>query len=318
MRDHLDGFSDLSILVLGDVMLDRFIWGMSIGSLPRHRSRWCMWEKEDFYPGGAANVARNLAPFAKDVFVCGLIGMDGNGDTLQQTLNEAGVICTRMVRDPEFDTICKTRVIARQQQVVRIDRERRRALSREQVEGILQNIQAMGRTDRRNHSRRLRQRLPRHPDLSKELPESPNRQDWSSLLIPTPRNPLPYHGVTAVKPNRKEAFEIAGMTDGLHPHPAPSGRQSPPSGRQKAPRDLGHSRTFLSLWGNRACCSSRKTKTLVIFLPVPRRSLMSRVPATQPSLSSRSLLLPGKILSAPRKLPITPHPGWLESSELPS
>ena len=220
MRDHLDGFSDLSILVLGDVMLDRFIWGNVDRISPEAPVPVVHVEKEDFYPGGAANVARNLAPFAKDVFVCGLIGMDGNGDTLQQTLNEAGVICTRMVRDPEFDTICKTRVIARQQQVVRIDRERRRALSREQVEGILQNVQAMaGQIDGiilEDYAKGF---------LDTRLVEGITRIAKQTGLVitvdPNPRNPLPYHGVTAVKPNRKEAFEIAGMTDGLHPHPQP-------------------------------------------------------------------------------------------------
>ena len=60
MRDHLDGFSDLSILVLGDVMLDRFIWGNVDRISPEAPVPVVHVEKEDFYPGGAANVARNL------------------------------------------------------------------------------------------------------------------------------------------------------------------------------------------------------------------------------------------------------------------
>ena len=220
LHELVTGFSNLNILVLGDVMLDRFIWGNVDRISPEAPVPVVQVEKENFYPGGAANVARNLAPFAKDVFACGLIGMDSNGDTLQQTLSESGIICTRMVRDAEFDTICKTRVIAQHQQVVRIDRERRRNLRNEQVQGILENIRTMtGQIDAiilEDYAKGF---------LDSRLVEGVTRIASEAGLVitvdPNPRNPLPYHGVTAVKPNRRETFEIAGMTDVPHPHPHP-------------------------------------------------------------------------------------------------
>lgn len=220
LHELINGFSKLNILVLGDVMLDRFIWGNVDRISPEAPVPVVQVEKENFYPGGAANVARNLAPFAKDVFACGLIGMDANGDTLQQTLSDSGIICTRMVRDAEFDTICKTRVIAQHQQVVRIDRERRRSLTSEQIEGILENIRSMtGQIDAiilEDYAKGF---------LDARLVEGVTRIASEAGLVitvdPNPRNPLPYHGVTAVKPNRREAFEIAGMVDSPHPHPHP-------------------------------------------------------------------------------------------------
>lgn len=217
MQDLITDFSRLNILVLGDVMLDRFIWGNVERISPEAPVPVVHVEKEDFYPGGAANVARNLAPFAKDVFACGLIGMDANGDTLQQSLSDSGIICSRMVRDPDFNTICKTRVIAQHQQVVRIDREHQRSLNHEQVEGILENIRTTaGQLDAiilEDYAKGF---------LDARLVEGVTRIASEAELVitvdPNPRNPLPYHGVTAVKPNRKETFEIAGMSDGQHPH----------------------------------------------------------------------------------------------------
>ena len=212
MRELIDGFSDHSILVLGDVMLDRFLWGSVDRISPEAPVPVVHVNKEDFYPGGAANVARNLTPFAKDVFVCGLIGMDTAGYTLQKALTDAGALCDSMVRDPDFETICKTRIIARQQQVVRIDRERKYAISDEQVEGITRMVQGMvGQIDAiilEDYAKGF---------LDQRLVEAITQVAVDAGVVitvdPNPRNPLPYHGVTAVKPNRKEAFEIAGIQD---------------------------------------------------------------------------------------------------------
>jgi len=212
MREQIEGFSDLSILVLGDVMLDRFLWGNVDRISPEAPVPVVRVEKEEYFPGGAANVARNLTPFAKDVFVCGLIGLDADGDTLQQCLVNAGAICDSMVRDRDFHTICKTRVIARQQQVVRIDREKRRALTDEQVQGIVSMVEGMvGQLDAiilEDYAKGF---------LDERLVGPITRIASEAGIIvtvdPNPLNPLPYHGVTSVKPNRKEAFEIAGVID---------------------------------------------------------------------------------------------------------
>jgi D-beta-D-heptose 7-phosphate kinase/D-beta-D-heptose 1-phosphate adenosyltransferase len=220
LHDLVSSFSNLSILVLGDVMLDRFIWGSVDRISPEAPVPVVQVEKENFYPGGAANVARNLAPFGNDIFACGLIGMDANGDTLQQALSDAGIICTRMVRDPEFETICKTRVIARHQQVVRIDREKLRVLTVEQVEGILENIRSMT-----NQIDAIILEDYAKGFLNAQLVEGVTRIACEAGLVitvdPNPRNPLPYHDVTAVKPNRREAFAMAGISDSPYPHPHP-------------------------------------------------------------------------------------------------
>jgi len=205
-------FSDKSILVIGDVMLDRFIWGSVDRISPEAPVPVVRVEKEDFYPGGAANVARNLTPFAKDVYVCGLVGRDQEGDLLQGSLAKAGAICDNMVRDSDFATICKTRVIAQHQQIVRIDQERCRGLTSSQMDGVVSMVEAMaGQIDGiilEDYAKGVI-----NEEIVRRISAVAVANDLVVTVDPNPKNPLPIQGVTAVKPNRKEAFEIAGIID---------------------------------------------------------------------------------------------------------
>ena len=82
---------------------------------------------ESFYPGGAANVARNLREFIDGVSVIGTVGTDDSGRQLLELLREQKIETELVLEDPDFRTIVKTRIIARHQQVVRVDREEIRA-----------------------------------------------------------------------------------------------------------------------------------------------------------------------------------------------
>ena len=78
---------------------------------------------ESFFPGGAANVARNLREFVDRVSIIGLIGKDRSGQQLRELLAETKIDMSNSVEDEKFRTIVKTRIVARHQQVVRVDRE---------------------------------------------------------------------------------------------------------------------------------------------------------------------------------------------------
>ncbi len=119
----LEAFTEKRILVIGDVMLDRFVWGNVSRISPEAPVPVVHVQRESLYPGGAANVARNLKPFTEHVSLVGMRGTDDFGKQLEQTLQEAQIGTKGIIRDPEFETITKTRIIARQQQVVRVDRE---------------------------------------------------------------------------------------------------------------------------------------------------------------------------------------------------
>ncbi|MCB1232287.1 MAG: carbohydrate kinase, partial [Verrucomicrobiae bacterium] len=132
-RALLDAFSRQRILVIGDVMLDRFIWGSVSRISPEAPVPVVEVQRESFYPGGAANVARNLTPFQAGVDLIGLIGDDDNGRLLRQVLNDNGIGVDHLLEIEGFTTISKTRVVARHQQVVRIDRERKTRPTAEQI-----------------------------------------------------------------------------------------------------------------------------------------------------------------------------------------
>ena len=117
------------ILVLGDVMLDQFIYGHVNRISPEAPVPVVHVQREAAYPGGAANVARNLAEFGISATISGLIGDDANGGTLQRVLSSSGISINGLHQIEDFQTIVKTRIIARHQQVVRVDWERKHQLN---------------------------------------------------------------------------------------------------------------------------------------------------------------------------------------------
>src|ERR1700694_4372144 len=121
------------ILVIGDLMLDEFVWGKVGRISPEAPVPVVEVTGESFYPGGAANVARNLREFIEDVAVVGLIGSDRGGRQLRELLAEQKIDTADVIEHAEFRTIVKTRIIARNQQIVRVDREQVRSPSPAQV-----------------------------------------------------------------------------------------------------------------------------------------------------------------------------------------
>ncbi|MEI8341413.1 MAG: PfkB family carbohydrate kinase, partial [Verrucomicrobiota bacterium] len=138
-----ESFSRKRILVIGDLMLDEFIWGNVKRISPEAPVPVVEVERESYFPGGAANVARNLREFAGDVHVMGLIGTDTHGEHLKQLLASEGINLGCIQQDSDYQTIVKTRIIARQQQVVRVDREKKTSLSSLQKDRAVAQVQKM-------------------------------------------------------------------------------------------------------------------------------------------------------------------------------
>lgn len=117
------------ILVVGDVMCDHYVWGDVERISPEAPVQVLRWEREADRPGGAANAALNLASLGCRVRLVGVVGHDEAGRWLLSTLTRAGVDTTGVVRSKERATTVKTRVMARGQHMLRIDRETRAPLS---------------------------------------------------------------------------------------------------------------------------------------------------------------------------------------------
>src|ERR1035437_1941474 len=127
-RQILAAATKTRVLVLGDVMLDQFIWGNVSRISPEAPVPVVDFQRESFMPGGAANVARNLVSLATPAELFGAIGHDDAGRKLQKLLGEQHIGCTGLVKSSARHTSIKTRIVAHQRQVVRIDRETRSAL----------------------------------------------------------------------------------------------------------------------------------------------------------------------------------------------
>ena len=115
-------FSKQSILVIGDVMLDKFMWGNASRISPEAPVPIISVNKISHSPGGAANVALNLSKLSANVQILGIVGDDNEGAILEDTLLKNGVK-TQFITDAKISTTTKTRIIAHGQQVVRTDYE---------------------------------------------------------------------------------------------------------------------------------------------------------------------------------------------------
>jgi D-beta-D-heptose 7-phosphate kinase/D-beta-D-heptose 1-phosphate adenosyltransferase len=209
-RALLAGFSARRILVVGDLMLDEFIWGKVSRISPEAPVPIVNVTGESYYPGGAANVARNLREFTASVSLMGLAGADAAGDRLLGLLDAAGIDTSGVQREAAYRTTVKSRIIARNQQVVRVDREQKpvtteaqtaRALA--QLDAMVAGIDAIVVADYGKGF--LTQPLADH--LCRIA-----REHGKILTVdPHPYTSLSWRGVTAVKPNRMEAFLAAGL-----------------------------------------------------------------------------------------------------------
>ena len=210
LREILALASGRRIAVAGDLMLDQFVWGKVGRISPEAPVPVVQVTGESSYPGGAANVARNLREFTSGVAVVGTVGTDENGRHLLELLREQKIETNLVLEDPEFPTIVKTRIIARHQQVVRVDRE---------------NIQAPTNSQAAKIAAELREAVPRlnafifedygkgflSPGLVTQISADLNAAGKIITADPNPHRAIDWGRVTAIKPNRVEALQAAGL-----------------------------------------------------------------------------------------------------------
>ena len=212
LRQILDRATGKRILVIGDLMLDEFVWGKVGRISPEAPVPVVEVTGESFFPGGAANVARNLREFLDKVSVIGLIGKDRSGQQLRQLLAERKIDVSDSIEDEKFPTIVKTRIIARHQQVVRVDREKIARLSTAQigkvVAAVRKKLASFDAIIFEDYGKGF---------ITRELVSQIARETRAAKKIvtadPNPHNLIDWSGMTAVKPNRTEAFLAAGIPD---------------------------------------------------------------------------------------------------------
>ncbi|MBI2094157.1 MAG: D-glycero-beta-D-manno-heptose-7-phosphate kinase [Candidatus Omnitrophica bacterium] len=196
------------VLVVGDLMLDEFIWGR-VSRISPEAPVPVVWVKsESMMPGGAANVANNIRSLGGGVSVVGLVGEDRWGSALLADLNSRKIQTEGILRGQRPTTV-KTRVIAHHQQVVRVDREEEKTLS----ESIIRRLIAAVRSRLKQADavviedygkgvitrRLLEEIIPLARSMKKIITVDPKEEHFDL-----------YHGVTALTPNRTEAGNAVG------------------------------------------------------------------------------------------------------------
>ncbi|MGO8763955.1 MAG: D-glycero-beta-D-manno-heptose-7-phosphate kinase [Limisphaerales bacterium] len=200
------------ILVLGDVMLDQFIWGSVARISPEAPVPVLDFERENFMPGGAANVARNLVSFKVETEIFGAVGHDDAARQLRKLLAEQNIRCSGLVTKPGRHTSVKTRVVAHKQQVVRIDRETRDGLDAKLTDQLVGAVKQMLPETDAVIIGDYGKGVVTQPLLNEVKTLCRERGVWLSL-DPKPVHHLNLSSLSLITPNRKEAFELADLPD---------------------------------------------------------------------------------------------------------
>jgi D-beta-D-heptose 7-phosphate kinase/D-beta-D-heptose 1-phosphate adenosyltransferase len=210
LEQILQSASGKRFLVIGDLMLDEFVWGKVGRISPEAPVPVVEVTGESFYPGGAANVARNLREFVKSVGVIGLVGKDRSGEHLRELLAAQKIDMSASLEDAGFSTIVKTRIIARHQQVVRVDREKIAAPSKAQIDNIVaavrKKLSEINAIIFEDYGKGFLT-----SELVSRIAEDAGTAKKIVAADPNPRQTIDWRGMTAVKPNRSEAFLAAGI-----------------------------------------------------------------------------------------------------------
>jgi len=202
------------IAVVGDLMLDRYVWGEATKLSPEAPVPVVEFVSETSRLGGAGNVAANLASLGARVTPFGVTGTDEAGRALRAELANAGMADKGVIADQHRITTLKTRIIARHRQVVRVDRERRDPLARSleqmliaRIKGALPRLDALVVSD---YDKGLITDA-----LADRVLDECRRLGIPALVKPKTSRLFAYRGATAIVCNKKEAgfFVTRELTD---------------------------------------------------------------------------------------------------------
>ena len=208
----VEKFSQANLLVIGDLMLDRFIRGEVDRISPEAPVPVLRVASEDSRLGGAANVIHNVRSLGGRVAACGIVGRDNAGKRIVAALRDVNASTAGVVVDAHYHTIQKTRVIAspHQQQIVRLDRESRQAVRpatlrklRERIAARLDRFDAVVLSD---YGKGVI-----HPELLDAITARGAKRKIICVVDPKKENYERYRFATLVTPNKSEASEASGI-----------------------------------------------------------------------------------------------------------
>jgi rfaE bifunctional protein kinase chain/domain len=211
-KELIARFSKVKILIIGDVMLDRYWWGSVSRISPEAPVPVVQLEKTSLAPGGAANVAVNIAALGATPRLIGVVGDDEEGKLLSEILNKSNISPDLLLKLEERPTTVKTRIVAHNQHVVRIDNEKTNFLRTEEeetlwlsIENELNNVDLVVISD---YAKGLLSRR-----LLSRLITTARKNNKHILVDPKGKDYTKYAGATLLTPNRREAREACNFED---------------------------------------------------------------------------------------------------------
>lgn len=218
LPDLLRKIAKLRVLVIGDVMLDHYIWGDATRISPEAPVPVVDIARDTWTAGGAANVALNIASLGARCTVAGFIGRDEAGDRLTQILREKKIA---ILRTPGTGaTILKTRVLVQHQQLCRLDRESPQAhyeLSPSLAEKLFTKaIRAADAVILSDYAKGILSDA-----LVAKVTQLARAASKFIALDPKPKHPLVFRDLDLITPNKRESLQLAGIEPAPHaPYPA--------------------------------------------------------------------------------------------------
>ena len=199
---------DKKVLVIGDIMLDKFIWGSTDRISPEAPVAVVKVSKESFVPGGAANAANNLQSLGMDASIAGVVGKDNYGNILLRELQSRRIDVSSVVVDESRPTITKIRVFSKNHQMIRFDHEYKRLISEEIAKKLHSTITAknwdaivISDYDKGTN----------HHELFASLIQFARAQNIPIIVDPKVKDLKLYQKAFLVKPNEKEAYAMSGL-----------------------------------------------------------------------------------------------------------
>lgn len=210
LLSKLNDFKNRRLLVIGDFMLDTYIYGTVDRISPEAPVPVVAVTGEESMPGGAGNVAHSLVSLGAQAVIAGVCGKDANGNKLRQMLEDLSIDTGGLVHETRRPTTTKTRITGANQQMIRIDREQSASLKKETRQQLFERIDtilpACDGVVISDYAKGVIDKA-----LMEHVAASAGKHGKFLLVDPKTSDFSQYPGTTMIKPNKKEAIEASGV-----------------------------------------------------------------------------------------------------------
>ena len=208
----LENFKNKKILIVGDIMLDKYIWGEVLRISPEAPVQVVNVLKETYEPGGASNVANNVAALDGNAFMVGIAGNDEAKNILLEELKRKGINTNGIFTDNDKPTTQKVRIVGRSQQLLRVDYEKKEHVHKNIesamitfLEKTIKDIDVVVISD---YAKGVIT-----PEISQRLIQISRENNKIVIVDPKPKHRDLYANVTLITPNNAEASEMTNIED---------------------------------------------------------------------------------------------------------